>query len=157
MVHLCQRAARSGFFTLLLSCAAAVWLAACGGGDDGAVGYPELAEQARALRQQAVSLVQQAPCSADNQCAGLVFGFAEPTCRQHDQHTYSRLSPLMPEAERLAAEQRDTARRALAVTTFPPVVCTTQADPEPRHVCVNQRCVQQTGTVAPGALQRPGA
>jgi hypothetical protein len=146
MHHAWRSATRSGLFTLLLACAAAVWLTACGGGgEDDRNDYQRLADEAQDLRRQAVGLVQSAPCSADHQCAGLVFAFAEPTCRQHDQHTYSRLSPLMLEAERVAAQQRDVARRALSISTFPPVVCTAQVDPEPRHVCVNLRCEQRAG------------
>lgn len=157
MQDIWRSAARSGLFTLLLACVAAVWLTACGGGDDDRSEHQRLTEEAKDLRRQAVGLVQSGPCTNDNQCAGLVFAFPEPTCRQHDQHTYSRLSPLTLEAERVAAQQRDVARRALAAAPPSTIVCTTQLEAAPQHHCTNLRCEQRSGSLLSGALARTGS
>ncbi len=96
---------RGGWPAGALASLAAAWLAACGGGDDGTE-YEQLVAQAHALRAQSVSLVQAGPCSDDSQCTGLVFGATQFSCTPYDQHTYTKLSPATPEAERLAQQQR---------------------------------------------------
>ncbi|NRF66171.1 hypothetical protein HLB44_04170 [Aquincola sp. S2] len=125
---------------------AAVLAAGCGGGDS-EVTREELVAEAKALRTRAVSQVNAGPCADDSQCTGLVFGMPEPTCTQHDQHTYSKLSPGSAAAEATAAEQRSTARAAMEKTPLTPIACTAHFEAPPRHVCVAQRCEQRAGLV----------
>lgn len=139
---------RTGRTTLQRSVLVAAFLglalaAGCGGSDDDS--YESLKDEADSLREQAVSLVSTRPCTEDNQCTGLEFRFPFHTCEQHDEHTYSKLSPGALAAEALADRQRSVARDALAKAPPPTTLCPAVVQPEPRHVCVSNRCEQRPG------------
>lgn len=143
----CLRSALRGAWpTAVLASLAAAWLTACGGGDDGTE-YEQLVAQAQALRAQSVALVQAGPCSDDSQCTGLAFGATQYSCTPYDQVSYTKLSAATAQAEQLAQQQRDMARRALSLAPPPDFACTAQYIPPPRHVCEQQRCVQRSAGV----------
>lgn len=130
---------------VMMAAGAAALVVACGGGES-PTGHEQLAQQADALRAQALAVAATSPCQEDAQCGGLRFGFARHTCEQHDEAAYSLISSTAPGAEALAAEQRNTARRAITLAPAPDFACAAYVEPPPTYACVANRCVQRPGS-----------
>lgn len=128
--------------TMLVTLAAGLLVLACGGGSDSSRQLDSLRSQAAAKQAEATALAVDTPCSANGQCAGLIFGATTHECGAQPQIPYLLSAPSSAQAASAAEQQRAIASQVQALLPADGLACPAVTTPQPTVTCVAFRCVQ---------------
>jgi hypothetical protein len=124
----------------VMAVTAALFTLGCGGGADESQ-LDQLRAQANAKEAEARSLVVDTPCSADNQCGALVFGFTTHVCGAKPQVAYLLAASTSAQAASAAEQQRSLASQVQALLPSDGTACIADTQPQPSVSCSASRCV----------------
>jgi hypothetical protein len=127
--------------TMLVTLAAGSIVFGCGGGSDSSSQLDSLRSQAAAKQAEATALAVDAPCSANSQCAGLIFGATTHNCGALPQIAYLIAAPSSAQAASAAEQQRAIASRVQELLPSDGTACPGVVTPQPPISCSAARCV----------------
>ena len=127
--------------TMLVMLAAGSILFGCGGGADTSDQLASLRSQAAAKEVEARSLAVDSPCTASDQCSGLVFGPTTHVCAALPPVPYLLAATNAVKAEAAASEQRVLASQVQGLLPSDGLACPFAGSGQAMVSCVASKCV----------------